>query len=98
MEESIIPTASEICIIHHIIQKPNLQRIIVILFIPNISKFLTPYFRRRLNSNIGLFLWPVSYVNSCFFLVDTPQKVDILFSEIILGFRAFVLFSFYNSQ
>ena len=55
IEESIIRTASEICIIHHIIQKPNLQRIIVILFIPNILKFLAPFFRRKLISNIGQF-------------------------------------------
>ena len=58
-------TSSKICVILHILRKPNPK--IVLLLIQNISKFWTRLPPRRLSSN----LWPISrdgFKSRCFFL------------------------------
>ena len=64
-------TASEIYLIHNIIRKPN--SIIVLLFIQNISTFLTSLTPCRL---VAYFSARFQEVNRCFFLTVTFQKVD----------------------
>ena len=55
IEETVWITASEICVILHIIRK--LDSIIVLLFIPNISKFFTSLPLCRLSpKQVSLFL------------------------------------------
>ena len=61
-------TPSEICILLHMIRKPN--SIIVLLFIENISNFLTSLPFRRLSSNSRTVSGHKTTV-----LSDTPQKV-----------------------
>ena len=61
-------------LILHIIGKPNSK--IVLIFIQNISKFLTCLLPRRLDflQNFGQFLG--TGYKQMFFLADSPQNVD----------------------
>ena len=82
-------TASEIYLIHNIIRKPN--SIIVLLFIQNISTFLTSLTPCRL---VAYFSARFQEVNRCFFLAVTFQKVDNIHRTICLRIFAFILCSF----
>ena len=74
-------TSSDICIILHIVRKPN--SIIISLFIQNILKFLTSLSPRRLSSNLWSILWLSFRKETQFFLADTPKKVDKIHSVVV---------------
>ena len=77
-------TSSEICILFHIVQKPN--SIILLLFIQNISKFLTSFPSCGHSSKLHSFGMISQGYKKMSSLEDTPQKVDNFHPTICLAY------------
>ena len=84
-------TSSEICIIIHIIRKPNST--IVLLLIQNFSKFLTSLPSRRLSyKTVAYFSARFHWTDVFFFLMILLNKYITSFEPYILRFLAFLPF------